>query len=245
MNNLNRDPRILKSRAEFYKCSLDTFSVKGTTFRILDSFTGTGSLYHTILDKHTFITAGQDLADFIRSRTDCSGTSLSLKDLEGLFRSFRKEMGYPHYFYLKNQTDHLPSFPLPSAYTLKRVSNTDHKTLQVFLDRCTAEDIEEALIDLDDPDEEIRLIYRDDIPVAYAGYRPVEADLGDVGILVHPDFRKKGLGAAAVAEVTRACLANESLPYYRTADYNRGSSAIALKCGYEYAWSTTECKVII
>lgn len=77
--------------------------------------------------------------------------------------------------------------------------------------------------------------------MAYAAYRLWESGLGDVGILVHGDFRRRGLGAAAVAEVTRICLENGHLPFYRTSSENRGSAAIAEKVGYRLQWTTAYC----
>lgn len=109
-----------------------------------------------------------------------------------------------------------------------------------FLDGCTEEDIEEALIDLDDPKEEIRLVFYKNKPIGYGGYRRWGKQMGDVGILIQEPHRKKGLGIAAVAAATKACLKNNSLPFYRTSSDNTSSETIARNLGYQLHWITKE-----
>jgi len=230
---------ILEDRGKFYGCSRETFFKEGTTFKHRESLDGKNTLYVTRLFRHNFITTGKELISTLTEISEQGSKILSLSELEESLPGFEIEENYPHFLYYEDKIKHLN---LPDGYELRKVDPSDHPTLQKFLDSCTEEDIDDALIDLEDPDEEIRLVYFRDKPVGYAGYRRWGKEMGDVGILIHKDHRKKGLGRAAVAAATEACINNDVLPFYRTSSENVGSKTIASSLGYEFEWVTTECK---
>lgn len=225
---------IIKNRAAFYNCPVQLFQTEGNTYRIREFEEGPDHLYITQLYKHHFITCGPKLAESLK-KLNITITSERLKEH---YPAFKVVDSYPHYIYKRKEIE---SRPLPAGYELRAMEPSFHSPLQKFLDACTPEDIENALIELDDPDDEIRMVFYGDQGVVYAAYRLWENGLGDVGILTLPEHRRKGLGIAAVAEATRACLENGYLPFYRTNRENRGSQAIAEGLGYEFVWRTYEC----
>lgn len=225
---------LIKNKTEFYSCSEKTFHTEGNTFRIRDINDSPDTFYITKIYDHNFITCGSTLSQRLK-KTDQIITLELLRDHSA---DYKIEDYYPQYIYKKDQIE---SRPLPAGYKICSMDPSNHPPLQNFLDSCTAEDIDEALIDLDDPDDEIRMVFYGDVPVAYAGYRLIGNGLGDVGILTLPEHRQKGLGTAAVAEATRACIENGFLPYYRTSRDNKGSQAIAEGLGYDFIWSTYKC----
>ena len=54
----------------------------------------------------------------------------------------------------------------------------------------------------------------------------------DVGVLVHPVARRRGLGAAVVADVTRRAVSSGRLVQYRCNDENEASAPLARSCGF-------------
>jgi GNAT superfamily N-acetyltransferase len=233
---------ITQDRGVFYGCSTDTFFKEGTTFRNVESLNGKNTLYLTKLFNHHFVSAGKELISFLSDLSEGGKKPLELKNIEERFTEFTIEDSFPHFIY---PGETIPVYPLPDGYGIRTVDPANHPPLQAFLDTCTADDIEEALIDLKDPDEEIRLVYHGNKAIGYAGYRRWGKCMGDVGILIHSDHRKRGLGVAAVAAVTAACLENGHLPFYRTSSDNRGSASIAENLGYELKWITTECQCTV
>ncbi len=229
----NIDELIIKDRGTFYDCSRETFFKPGTTFRTPDFLNGKEIFYHTRLFDHIFISAGKEFIPLLSEWSDMGGRSLELDDIREKLKKMDIEDSYPHYTY-SHET--VPSHTIPPDYNIRDIDPSDHPTIQAFLATCSDEDIEDALIDVDDPDEEIRMVFQNDAPVGYAGYRLWESGLGDVGILIHPDHRKMGLGIAAVAATTAACIANGRLPFYRTSRDNKGSAAIAEGLGYKLCW---------
>ncbi|MBI9104063.1 MAG: GNAT family N-acetyltransferase [Spirochaetales bacterium] len=226
---------IIKNRSKFYNCSEDVFFKPGTNFRYSEGLDKEPLIYITELFGHTFISSGKDSLPLLKDISNDGSITLNYDQLKKNFPNLRLDEVYPHYIYNKKS---FPEIHIAEGYEIRKMDPSDHPPLQVFLDSCTEEDIEDALIMLDDPDEEIHMVYKDGVPVVYAGYRLWENGLGDTGILVHKEHRKKGLGVAAVSSVTRGCMENGHFPFYRTSRENKGSSSIALKVGYELVWET-------
>jgi len=68
---------------------------------------------------------------------------------------------------------------------------------------------------------------------AMAGFRPWNGYAGDPCVLTHPEFRRRGYGAAVVSAVVGAALADGKLLLYQTLEANRGAVQIALNLGYD------------
>jgi RimJ/RimL family protein N-acetyltransferase len=238
MDNKTIKDMILEDRGKFYSCSRETFFRKGTSFKQRDSLDGKNTLYVTRLFDHHFITTGKELIEKLKNSSNDGQKELSTDLLKEILPDFSIKESYPHFLYHKTE---IVSPALPEEYEIRKADPSIHPPLQEFLDGCTEEDIEDALIELDDPDEEIRLVYHRNKPVGYAGYRRWGVNMGDVGILIQKKHRKKGLGSAAVAAATAACLANKCLPFYRTSSENVGSQTIARNLGYQWEWVTAQC----
>lgn len=228
---------LLEDRGNFYNCDKETFFKKGTTVKHREVMDGKGLIYVSRICDRIFISCGKEVLNKIETLLD---EELNVDRLRKIFPDLEVEDTYPHFLYYK---DTIPKIKLPENYSIVDTDPSDHPPLQRFLDGCTEEDIEDALIDLDDPDEVIHLVYHGDTPVGYAGYRRWGKNMGDVGILIQEEHRKKGLGMQSVASVTEACLKKDCLPFYRTSYSNQGSEKIARAVGYKLEWITSECKV--
>lgn len=231
---------IIKDRAGFYGCEEDLFGKNGTFFRTPESFESRNDVYHTRIFEHTFITCSKNNAEKIKAEFQLVpgiDRRVTPEQLMQMFPGAKSEETFPHYIYTGEKVD-LPT--LAEGYRLVNTSPQDHPLLKRFLEPCSEEDIDEAEIDLDDPDEVIELVYQKEKPIGYAGYRTWESGLGDMGILIYPEHRKKGLGRTAVAKVTEDCIRNGRLPLYRASCKNIGSNMIARSIGYELIWETAE-----
>lgn len=126
---------------------------------------------------------------------------------------------------------------VPDGYTVRWLdpSDADDKAfLDQFIDESDPDDIDEVEIERDAPDPAICVLVDTDGKVAaYASGRPfwaaVEAD--DVGVLVAPAHRRRGLGAAVVAAFVER--RRHVLPQlYRHNWDNEGSEGVARSVGY-------------
>lgn len=113
---------------------------------------------------------------------------------------------------------------------------TDVARIQALVDACTAEEVDDAAIEMDELDPVIRGV--EATPggalIGYASAFPDE-DFGgrwDIGVLTHPDHRRKGLGARAVQRLVVDLVADGQLPIYRHDLDNAGSAALSTSLGF-------------
>ncbi len=234
MNNIKIKHLLLKDLAEKYHCSENTFLAEGTSFQIQKSLNNGNTLYLTKIFSRTFITAGEEMVKFLSNHCKKDNTVLDEEILKSIFSSMKQVDNGLNFIYTNQE---ILSREMNSGYELRNVKPENHQVIQEFIDLSEPEDIDEAEVYIDDPDEEIRMLYHNNKPVGYAGYRRWGKSLGDVGILISRDHRKKGLGSAAVIAVTKACMENGIVPLYRVSDDNKGSKSIAINLGFELIWS--------
>lgn len=120
---------------------------------------------------------------------------------------------------------------------LDRDDPADRSRLTELLDACGPDDVDEADIDLDVLDPVVVVGHVDDGRlVTYASGRPWElvADFDDIGVLTHPGFRGRRLGALAVHEyiVQQRRTAPERHPLYRCSEDNLASNRVAESLGF-------------
>ncbi len=223
---------LLEVYAELYGIEADEMTEVGNAIRVIEGLSGEQNLYITRPLEKTLITVSPELSDYLGDHflQRCTAEELGKR-----FTGWELEERHPHLIY---EEESGPDFTHPDGFEIRKIDPGDHQTIQAFLDRNSKSDVEDALIDVDDPDEEIRMAYYGNIPVGYAGYRVWEKGLSDTGILIHPDSRGRGLGSSLVGEVTAACLANGRTPLWRTWDGNPGSLRVAMNNGYTLKWRT-------
>ncbi|MEL6890237.1 MAG: GNAT family N-acetyltransferase [Actinomycetota bacterium] len=110
----------------------------------------------------------------------------------------------------------------------------DLALVRAFVESCPAEDVDEADIFVDQPDPVICVFVDDrDTIAAYASGRAFWAAAGfdDIGVLVRPDHRGVGLGAAVVHEFAAARCGTASQLYRHDVE-NVGSAGVARAVGF-------------
>lgn len=118
-------------------------------------------------------------------------------------------------------------------------SDADMAILKVFADGCTEDDLDEADIDLDEPDPLMVGLFDGDTMAAYASGRPYDdtPDFDDIGVLTSTEYRRRGLGARAVAEFVERRVASDPTRrmLYRCDVENAGSNGVAESLGFTLA----------
>lgn len=146
---------------------------------------------------------------------------------------------HPHHYLLQPADFNAP--PLPGDIEMRRLEAADRPALESFLNRNSPDDIEEADITRQEHDPVIVGGFFGDEMVAYASFRFLTAyggeatfgdQIGDVGVLIHPRFRSRGLGAAVVAFLTEWCLGHGIIPQYQAQADHIHSRQIPLRLGY-------------
>lgn len=125
---------------------------------------------------------------------------------------------------------------------MDRDAPDDVARIAALLEACTEDDIDEAEIDPDSLDPFIWCTVTDDGDVsAFASALEYDKpkDWWDIGVLTHPDHRRKHLGAACVQALCATLIDNGHRPLYRHEVGNAGSSALANSLGFEIAVELT------
>ena len=135
---------------------------------------------------------------------------------------------------------------LASDYHVRSVASHDRRAVQLIgalVERCDPVDAEEAPYDdLDHLERSAITLIVDDGPTgehvvacASAGAWWWDAQLADIGVLVHPAHRSRGLARAAVGATAEAILRDGRVPLYRHQHSNVASAAVAAVLGFEPA----------
>jgi GNAT superfamily N-acetyltransferase len=132
-----------------------------------------------------------------------------------------------------NPDDFQPK-PIPEPFTLRQLDGEkDAALLTAYYATCTEAELDEADIDFDEPDPIIFGLFDDDQMAAYASHRYWDDILADIGVLIHPHYRSRGLGKAVVSVITDWCLNNDIVPMYRVFSYHQQSIKIAQSLGFK------------
>jgi GNAT superfamily N-acetyltransferase len=94
-------------------------------------------------------------------------------------------------------------------------AENDKNTLLGLYQACTEADLDAAEVSLDEPDPVIFGIFDGTQLVAYAGHRYWDDVIADIGVLIHPKYRSRGLGKAVVSALCEWCFRNDIVPMYR------------------------------
>lgn len=136
----------------------------------------------------------------------------------------------------------LEAEPLPAVDGVAVVDaelEVDVARIQALVDACTEGEVDDAAIEMDELDPVIRCVEASpggEI-IGYASAFPDE-DFGgrwDIGVLTHPDHRRKGLGVRSVQRLVVDLVADGQLPLYRHDLDNVGSAALSDALGFVVA----------
>lgn len=134
--------------------------------------------------------------------------------------------------------------PYPEGFTPRYLdAEKDKDTLLGFYGQCSAKDLDEADIIIEEPDPVIFGLFDGEHMAAYSSHRYWENTLADIGVLVHKDYRKRGLGTAVVSELCQYCFDHDIVPMYRAFDYNTGSLRIPHALGFEMLLTVKSLKI--
>jgi GNAT superfamily N-acetyltransferase len=94
-------------------------------------------------------------------------------------------------------------------------AENDKTTLLGLYQACTESDLDAAEVSIEEPDPVIFGIFDGTQLVAYAGHRYWDDVIADIGVLIHPEYRSRGLGKAVVSALCEWCFRNDIVPMYR------------------------------
>ena len=126
-------------------------------------------------------------------------------------------------------------------YKIRQLSEPDKSALDALRSACTPADVDLGEVNV--TDELAYGAFDGDKMVACASMYNWRG-FADLGILVHPDYRQRGLGKAVVSSICRWMLDTEHVMIYRCISTNIGSARIAKSLGFTHYFHIEDFKVV-
>jgi len=160
--------------------------------------------------------------------------SLSVNRLQELAADkFKVEVESTLLDFFLDPEDFVP-FPVGKDFTTHRLyAESENSILLSLFEACTEEDLDNADINIEEPDPVIYGIFSGKKLVAYASFRYWDDVIADMGVLIHPDYRGQGLGKAVISVLCKWCIENDVVPMYRVFNDHPYSIRIPQALGFQ------------
>ncbi len=217
--------------AAHFHLSLEVSQQAGTTLIIKDKRTRESWLTLWQVGQRIVIEIAPDLLAEVQQIIDALPTNpcLSAKDFDavwGIETLDHSEMK----MYVLEAAKFTPFTPAPH-YLVRQLTPDDQPAFDDFLARCSEDDKDEGDVSID---HEIAFGIFDQQRIVAAASIFEWRGFIDIGVLTDPDYRKQGLGKAAVGRVCAHFLSGPRLIHYRHDVVNLGSQGIAEGLGFTY-----------
>jgi GNAT superfamily N-acetyltransferase len=217
--------------AKRFGCDRQDFVHSGTLVIKEEELAGTGKIYLYHIDRMSIVRADPSLAKQagLPDGYDRDSGSLSVPKLQALVRVKVDSTFLDYHLDAKD----FKCFTARGDFTTRRLyAENDNPYLLSLYEACTEGDLDEAAINVEELDPVIYGMFDGDQLVAYASHRYWEDVIADIGVLIHPGYRGRGLGKAVVSALCEWCIGNEVVPMYRVFRYNAHSCKLAQALGF-------------
>ena len=210
--------------ADSFHCPRETIHEAGTTLLPMEKYAGDKLVIFWHIGAHSFAQLdphyASQLTDLLTGLP--VGTSLSGADLQRAWGDAVKsiDLGLIHYLFPPD----LPAFAPAPLFTLRQLTEADAAHMISLHDANTPEDVDEGYVEVT---HEIAFGCFADGQLAAAASGYTRTGFMDIGVLVHPGFRHKGLGKAVVGAVCEWTIRTGVIAQYRHNVLNAGSGRVA------------------
>ncbi|HKL12542.1 MAG TPA: GNAT family N-acetyltransferase [Halanaerobiales bacterium] len=158
------------------------------------------------------------------------GKKISLYSLKNLIDNNKFKDGDQTVFLYLNPNNHL-EINAPNNFNIRKLTKKDKKAFLKFKEECSQADLNEGQISFDDPI--VVGCFSKDKLTAAASYWFWGKGLADIGVVVHPDFRKLGIGKATISKLAVYGHELNRINVYRHNKLNKASHNLALSLNFE------------
>jgi RimJ/RimL family protein N-acetyltransferase len=132
--------------------------------------------------------------------------------------------------------DSLIAHEISKPFTVRPLMPDDQKTLEKFYGLCSKEESENVDIDLENA-KAWGAFDKDELVAASRYYLIPNTQIADLGVIVRPDFRAKGLAKGLITVAVKQAFIEGLFPRYRTNKDNLSTIAVASALGFEANYS--------
>jgi hypothetical protein len=236
MDRKTFEQTIYKNWADYFHCPVETIHYPGTTLFPESKYEGKKVIVLEYIGDHTFAQIDpfyfQALNNLIKSLP--AATSLRSHHIQGAWKDNEIESqntGFSYYLFPADLPAYLPS----SEFSLRKLTAIDAENMSVLHAANTPEDVEEGYVEVT---HQIAFgcFLNDLLVAASSGYE--RTGFMDIGVLTHPEYRKKRLGKAVVGALCNWANAKNMIAQYRHDQVNASSGNIARSLNFKPYFKT-------
>jgi predicted GNAT family acetyltransferase len=219
-----------------FGCPAETAHQSGTTIVPESNYEGKKVIVLEFIGSHTFAQIDpfyfqvlNQLVQTLPQGTSINGTHIQAAWDEKTIESHGH--GITYYLHPSDLPAHLP----PQPFHVRKLSSADADGMTALNEACTAEEVEEGYVEVT---HQIAFgcFHQEQLVAASSGYE--RRGFLDIGVLTHPDFRKKGLGKAVVGALCAWAVEKHIIAQYRHDALNLNSQHVAVSLGFNPYFKT-------
>jgi GNAT superfamily N-acetyltransferase len=237
--------RLYDIWAKFFDLSTSTLTSHGSSVMSAERLKNTGWVDVIRFDTHTIVQCDIVVYDLIANvvqdliQKNESKYAVTRDDIQATLAPNQLVVDHILWLYYLYPAD----FKLyrDTLYTMRQLSEDDEDKLNALKSACTPEDISEGWVHVTD-----ELCYG-----AFTGDKMIACGsmydwrgFADPGVLVHPNYRRRGLGKAVVSAICQWVLDKGRIMTYRCGSTNHGSAGIAQSLGFTHYFEIEVFKVV-
>jgi GNAT superfamily N-acetyltransferase len=231
MDKKTFDNIIYQSWTEYFGRPMETAQQNGTTLLPESKYDGDKIIALWYIGKHTFVQLDPayfpQLEKLVKELpTDISLSGNQIEAAWGKDAVSSRDAGLSYYLFPQDLPNYLPAQP----FSLRQLSEADADAMSTLHAANTPEDVDEGYVEVT---HQIAFgcFLGEQLVAAASGYE--RTGFLDIGVLTHPEFRKKGLGKAVVGALCDWANQNNMIAQYRHDVLNTNSGNVARSLNFQ------------
>jgi GNAT superfamily N-acetyltransferase len=216
--------------ATYFGCQAETTQQPGTTLLPESKYDGDKILALWYIRKHTFVQLDpayyarlDQLVKSLPAHTSLTGDHVQTVWGEAAILS--RDTGLLHYLFPPDLPNYLP----PQPFTLRQLNEADTDVMSALHAANTQQDVDEGYVEVTHQ-VAFGCFFENQLVAASSGYE--RTGFLDIGVLTHPEFRKKGLGKAVVGALCSWANEQGMIAQYRHDITNTNSQNVAASLNF-------------
>ncbi|UYO99347.1 GNAT family N-acetyltransferase [Oceanotoga sp. DSM 15011] len=178
------------------------------------------TIFLIFLKNKSFIQCNSKIADIIKIKINTENENIRFERLKEIFRDAKID-NHDYYFY----SDGAHIKEVNEEFDYRLLTKKDLNILNDMKTYCTKEELEMGFVEIDH--EGIMGCFDGEKLVSAGSYIYWGDRIGDIGILTHPEYRKRKIGRSVVSKMCDWGMMNNKIPLYRCNDLNIPSCRLA------------------
>lgn len=182
------------------------------------------------MPENSIILAAPTLAARIEQEVQPGAARISRTQVKDSLNLSEHEFGDKTVYLFLPPGEHKQISP-EEGFSVSQLDSSHEQEFARFISDCPEEEVNEALVSLEDP-VVFGCFHRDKL-VGATSYWFWGERLADVGVIIHPDYRGRGIGKVLISRISKWGIENNRINLYRHEEKNYKSHKLGLAMNYK------------